>query len=106
VVDMLGFQVVKDVTANAPIIFDVTHSLQCRDPLSASSSGRRHQLVELARVGMAIGVVGLFLEAYPGLDSERCDGPSALPLHLLGPFLEQIKVIDETVKSFPVLQIT
>ena len=105
VVDMLGFQVMKDVTNNAPIIFDVTHSLQCRDPMGAASGGRRNQLVDLARAGMAIGLAGLFVEAHPDPDKARCDGPSALPLHLLKPFLEQIKAIDDTVKLLPKLVI-
>ncbi len=105
VVDMLGFQVMKDATDNSPIIFDVTHSLQCRDPLSAASGGRRGQLVELARAGMATGLAGLFLEAHPDPDNARCDGPSALPLHLLKPFLQHVKAIDETVKSLPKLDI-
>ena len=105
VVDMLGFQVMKDTTNNAPIIFDVTHSLQCRDPMSAASGGRRNQLVELARAGMATGLAGLFLEAHPDPDKARCDGPSALPLHQLKPFLEQVKAIDDTVKSLPKLEI-
>ena len=103
VVDMLGFQVMKDSTNNAPIIFDVTHSLQCRDPLSSASGGRRGQLVELARAGMATGLAGLFLEAHPDPDNARCDGPSALPLHLLKPFLEHVKAVDDTVKSLPAL---
>jgi len=106
VVDMLGFQVMKDTCDNAPIIFDVTHSLQCRDPLGKASGGRRSQLVELARAGMATGLAGLFLEAHPDPDNARCDGPSALPLHLLRPFLEQVKAIDDTVKSLPKLSIT
>jgi len=105
VVDMLGFQVMKDTTNNAPIIFDVTHSLQCRDPMGAASGGRRNQLVELARAGMATGLAGLFLEAHPDPDKARCDGPSALPLHQLKPFLEQVKAIDDTVKSLPKLEI-
>jgi 2-dehydro-3-deoxyphosphooctonate aldolase (KDO 8-P synthase) len=105
VVDMLGFQVMKDTTNNAPIIFDVTHSLQCRDPMGAASGGRRNQLVELARAGMATGLAGLFLEAHPDPDKARCDGPSALPLHQLEPFLEQVKAIDDTVKSLPKLDI-
>jgi 2-dehydro-3-deoxyphosphooctonate aldolase (KDO 8-P synthase) len=105
VVDMLGFQVMKDATNNAPLIFDVTHSLQCRDPMGATSGGRRNQLVELARAGMATGLAGLFLEAHPNPDKARCDGPSALPLHQLKPFLEQIKAIDDTVKSLPQLVI-
>lgn len=47
------------------MIFDVTHSLQCRDPFGAASGGRRDQVTELARSGMAIGLAGLFLEAHP-----------------------------------------
>ena len=105
VVDMLGFQVMKDATDNAPIIFDVTHSLQCRDPLGSASGGRRSQLVELARAGMATGLAGLFLEAHPDPDNAQCDGPSALPLHLLKPFLEHVKAVDDTVKSLPELLI-
>ena len=105
VVDMLGFHVMKETTNNAPIIFDVTHSLQCRDPMGAASGGRRNQLVELARAGMATGLAGLFLEAHPDPNKARCDGPSALPLHQLKPFLEQVKAIDDTVKSLPKLEI-
>ncbi len=63
VVDMLGFRTMREVSGNAPVIFDVTHSLQCRDPMGAASSGRRHQVAELARAGMAVGLAGLFLEA-------------------------------------------
>lgn len=105
VVDMLGFQVMKEATNNAPIIFDVTHSLQCRDPMGAASGGRRSQLVGLARAGMATGLAGLFLEAHPDPENALCDGPSALPLHQLKPFLEQVKAIDDTVKSLPILDI-
>jgi len=105
VVDMLGFQVMKDATNNAPIIFDVTHSLQCRDPMGQASGGRRNQLVDLARAGMACGLAGLFLEAHPDPDRAKCDGPSALPLHQLQAFLEHVKAIDDTVKSLPKLEI-
>ena len=105
VVDMLGFQVMKDATNNAPIIFDVTHSLQCRDPMGKASGGRRNQLVELARAGMACGLAGLFLEAHPDPSRAKCDGPSALPLHQLQAFLEHVKAIDDTVKSLPKLEI-
>lgn len=105
VVDMLGFQVMKETTNNIPIIFDVTHSLQCRDSTGTASGGRRNQLVDLARAGMATGLAGLFLEAHPNPDKALCDGPSALPLHQLKPFLEQVKAIDDTVKSLPKLDI-
>lgn len=105
VVDMLGFGVMKKVTGDLPIIFDVTHALQQRDALAGASGGRRQQIVELARAGMATGLAGLFLEAHPNPDQAKCDGPSALPLDQLEPFLVQMKAIDDLVKSFPPLVI-
>jgi len=105
VVDMLGFGVMKRTCDNLPIIFDVTHALQQRDPSGAASGGRREQVVELARAGMGVGLAGLFLEAHPNPDQAKCDGPSALPLDQLEPFLAQIKALDDLVKSFPALNI-
>ena len=106
VVDMLGFGVMKRTCNNAPLIFDVTHALQCRDPSGATSGGRRSQVVDLARAGIAIGLAGLFLEAHPDPRNARCDGPSALPLDLLEPFLRQIKAVDDLVKSQKRIEIT
>lgn len=105
VVDMLGFRQMTEATGGCPAIFDVTHSLQCRDPFGDASSGRRKQVLELARAGMAIGLAGLFLESHPDPEKARCDGPSALPLHLLEPFLHQIKAIDDLVKRFSNVEI-
>ncbi len=106
VVDMLGFRTMKDVSGGAPLIFDVTHALQCRDPLGLASGGRRHQTAELARSGMAIGLAGLFLEAHPDPSKAKCDGPSALPLDALEPFLAQVKAVDDLVKNLPPLEIS
>ena len=100
VVDMLGFNIMKKASNGSPVIFDVTHALQCRDPMGAASGGRRGQVTELARSGMAVGIAGLFLESHPDPSSAKCDGPSALPLAKLEPFLKQMKAIDELVKSF------
>jgi len=105
VVDMLGFGVMKRDCGNAPLIFDVTHALQCRDPGGAASGGRRSQVADLARAGMAVGLAGLFLEAHPDPDKALCDGPSALPLAQLEPFLLQVKAVDDLIKSMPPLEI-
>jgi 2-dehydro-3-deoxyphosphooctonate aldolase (KDO 8-P synthase) len=105
VVDMLGFGVMRRSCDNLPLVFDVTHALQQRDPGGAASGGRRQQVVDLARAGMAVGLAGLFLEAHPDPSKALCDGPSALPLDQLEPFLHQLKQIDELVKGFPDLRI-
>lgn len=105
VVDMLGFGVMKKVCDELPIIFDVTHALQQRPPGGLISDGRRQQVAELARAGLAVGLAGIFLEAHPNPDVARCDGPSALPLEQLEPFLTQLKALDDLVKSFAPLSI-
>ena len=106
VVDMLGFGVMKRSCQDLPLIFDVTHALQCRDPGGAASGGRRSQVVDLARAGMAVGLAGLFLESHPDPNAARCDGPSALPLDQLEAFLTQVKAIDDVVKVMPSIQIS
>ena len=105
VVDMLGFRTMKTVSGGLPLIFDVTHALQFRDALGAASGGRRQQVAELGRAAIAVGIAGLFLEAHPNPDSAKCDGPSALPLDKLEPFLAQMKAFDDLSKSQPDLQI-
>lgn len=103
VVDMLGFRTMKEVSGGAPIIFDVTHALQCRDPMGAASGGRRHQVAELGRAGLSQKISGLFLEAHPDPDNAKCDGPSALPLSVLESFLKEMKAVDDVIKSLPEL---
>lgn len=104
VVDFLGFETMK-ATIGCPLIFDVTHALQRRDPGQEASGGRRQQVADLARAGVAVGLAGLFLEAHPEPDNALCDGPSALPLNKLKDFLAQINDLDQMVKSFTPLEI-
>jgi len=105
VVDMLGFGVMRRTCNDLPVIFDVTHALQQRDPGGAASGGRRQQSAELARSAMALGLAGLFLESHPEPENALCDGPSALPLAQLEAYLAQVKAIDEVVKALPPLVI-
>ncbi|MEJ2044224.1 MAG: 3-deoxy-8-phosphooctulonate synthase [Reinekea sp.] len=99
VVDMLGFGVMKQ--SGFPVIFDVTHSLQRPGGRSDSADGRRAQVTDLAKAGMSQKIAGLFLESHPDPLQAKCDGPSALPLKQLQPFLAQMKAIDDLVKTLP-----
>lgn len=101
VVDMLGFDTMKKM--QVPVFFDVTHSLQQPGARADSAGGRREQITTLARAGMATGLAGLFLEAHPNPDVAKCDGPCALRLSQLEPFLVQLKQLDTLVKGFEVL---
>ena len=103
VVDMLGFSIMKKASKGSPVILDATHALQCRDPFGAASGGRRGQVAELSRSGLAVGLAGLFIESHPEPDKAKCDGPSALPLNKVEAFLQQMKSLDDLIKSFPEL---
>ena len=102
VVDMLGMDLMKSL---APVLLDVTHALQMPGGRADSAGGRRQQAAALARSGIALGIAGLFLEAHPDPEKAMCDGPCALPLDALKPYLEQMLAIDRLVKSFAPIQI-
>lgn len=103
IVDMLGFRTMKKM--NVPVMFDVTHSLQKPGGRADSADGRRNQTVDLALAGISQGISSLFLEAHPDPDNAKCDGPCALPLDKLEPFLARVKAVDTLVKSFEELEI-
>jgi len=96
VVDMLGMDLMKPM---APVLFDVTHSLQRPGGRADSADGRGEQVAALARAGVAVGIAGLFLEAHPDPARARCDGPCALPLDALESFLRPLLAIDAVVKG-------
>ena len=102
VVDMLGFGLMKQF--EYPVFFDVTHALQQPGGRSDSAGGRRAQVTDLAKAGMSQGLAGLFLEAHPDPDNAKCDGPCALRLDKLEPFLTQLKQLDDLIKGFPELE--
>lgn len=97
VVDMLGMDTMRTL---APVVFDATHALQRPGARDDSADGRRAQATALARSGMALGLAGLFIEAHPDPENAKCDGPCALPLQQLEPYLRQMQQLDQLVKSF------
>ena len=104
IVDTLNFQILKNL--NKPTIFDVTHSLQLPGGLGNAAGGRREYLLSLAKAGISQGIAGLFLETHPDPDNAKCDGPCALRLDMLEPFLTQIKDLDDFIKNQEVLDIS
>lgn len=98
VVDMLGMDAMKPM---APVIFDVTHALQKPGGRADSADGRGGQVGALARAGIAVGIAGLFLETHPDPARALCDGPCALPLADLEPFLRDLQAVDDAVKLKP-----
>jgi 2-dehydro-3-deoxyphosphooctonate aldolase (KDO 8-P synthase) len=98
VVDMLGFSVMKNFSY--PVLFDATHALQLPGGLAEAADGRRGSVTELSLAGLSQGLAGLFIEAHPNPESALCDGPCALRLDKLEPFLERMVALDALIKQF------
>jgi 2-dehydro-3-deoxyphosphooctonate aldolase (KDO 8-P synthase) len=105
IVDPMAFGVMKDMSGGVPIICDTVHASQMRLPGSEASGGRRGLVPDLTRAVLAIGIAGIFIEAYEDPDKAKCDGPSALPFNKLEEFLTQAKAIDYLVKGMNLVQI-
>ncbi len=105
VVDPMAFGVMKELSGGTPIICDTVHASQMRLPGSEASGGRRGLVPDLTRAVMAIGIAGLFIEAYEDPDKAKCDGPSAIPYNKLEEFLTQAKAVDDLVKSMDLVEI-
>jgi 2-dehydro-3-deoxyphosphooctonate aldolase (KDO 8-P synthase) len=90
--------------SGAPVVFDVTHSVQKPGGLGGASGGAREMVPVLARAGVGVGVAGLFMETHPDPAKAWSDGPNAVPLKHMRTLLEQLVAIDRVVKSQPLLE--
>lgn len=94
--DMRGLAAMR---AYAPVVFDCTHSVQLPGGQGSSSGGQREFIPVLARAAVGSGVSGLFMETHPKPEEALCDGPNSWPLALAEALLEQLKALDDVVKS-------
>jgi 2-dehydro-3-deoxyphosphooctonate aldolase (KDO 8-P synthase) len=87
VVDMRSLAIMRRF---APVIFDVTHSIQQPGANLGSSGGQREFAPVLARAAAAVGVDGFFIETHPAPERALSDGPNMIPLDEMEPFLKMI----------------
>jgi 2-dehydro-3-deoxyphosphooctonate aldolase (KDO 8-P synthase) len=102
VADMTSLALMRDT--GAPVVFDVTHSVQKPGGQGTSSGGAREMVPVLARAGVGVGVAGLFMETHPNPAEAFSDGPNAVPLKHMRTLLEQLVALDRVVKQQPLLE--
>jgi len=100
--DMRSLAIMRET--GAPVVFDVTHSVQLPGGQGTSSGGQREFVPVLARAGIGVGVAGLFMETHPDPANALSDGPNAVPLRHMRALLEQLAALDRVVKSQPLLE--
>ena len=90
VVDMRAFPIMRRF---APVVHDVTHSVQQPGALDGRSGGARWLAAPLARAAVATGVDGLFIETHPDPDAALSDGPNMVALDDLEELLRTLLAI-------------
>lgn len=94
VVDFRGIPVMQQF---APVILDVTHSLQQPNQSSGVTGGKPELIETIAKAGIAVGADGIFIETHPNPSVAKSDGANMLRLDLLEPLLEKLTRIREAV---------
>ena len=95
--DMRSLAIMRET--NAPVVFDVTHSVQLPGGQGTSSGGQREFVPVLARAGVAVGVAGLFMETPPDPADALSDGPNAVPLKHMRALLSTLVELDRVTKK-------
>lgn len=97
VVDYRGLPTMQ--ATGCPVILDITHSLQQPNQSSGVTGGRPELIEYMARLGIAGGVDGLFMETHPNPKEAKSDGSNMLPLDLAEGMLRRLKQLHEATQS-------
>ena len=96
VVDFRGVPTMKQY---APVVLDVTHSLQQPNQPSGVTGGRPGLISTMARAGIAAGVDGIFIETHFDPANAKSDGANMLQLDLLEKLLTDLVKIKKVLRA-------
>ena len=94
VVDMRGIPTMQNF---APVVLDITHSLQQPNQSSGVTGGNPQLIETIAKSGIAAGADGIFLETHPNPSEAKSDGANMLPLEKLESLLEKLVRIRKAI---------
>jgi len=97
VVDYRGIPVMQK---QAPVVLDITHSLQQPNQASGVTGGKPALIETIARAGVAVGVDGLFLETHFDPKNAKSDGANMLDLSLFEGLMKRLTALRQTINNF------
>lgn len=95
VVDMRNIPEMRAM--GAPVIMDVTHSLQQPNQSSGVTGGKPELIETIAKAAIAVGADGLFMETHPKPSEAKSDGANMLPLDQVEALLLKLKRVREAI---------
>lgn len=94
---VVDFRAIPVMQNYAPVIMDITHSLQQPNQNSGVTGGKPELIETIAKAAVAVGVDGLFIETHPNPSQAKSDGANMLALDLLEPLLEKLLKIRKSI---------
>ena len=95
VVDYRGIPIMQSF--GAPVILDITHSLQTPNQDNGVTAGKPEMIETIAKAGIAVGVDGIFLETHPKTSEAKSDGANMLQLDQLEALLIKLVKIRKSL---------
>lgn len=83
----------------APVIMDITHSLQQPNQASGVTGGKPELIETIAKAAVAVGVDGLFVETHPNPSAAKSDGANMLELNQMRPLMERLLRIRHAINA-------
>ena len=96
---MVDFRGVKVMQQYAPVIVDITHSLQQPNQTKGVTGGQPEFIELMARASIAVGADGLFLETHQDPSVAKSDGANMLRLDLLEGLLTRCATLRRTINQ-------
>jgi 2-dehydro-3-deoxyphosphooctonate aldolase (KDO 8-P synthase) len=84
-------------TFGAPVVMDITHSLQQPNQSSGVTGGKPELIETIAKAAIAVGADGLFVETHPDPSSAKSDGANMLPLNEFRSLMEKLLRIRQAI---------
>jgi len=97
---IVDFRGIPEMKQFAPVVLDVTHSLQQPNQTSGVTGGRPEMIETIARAGIVNNVDGLFIETHFDCANAKSDGANMLDLALLKKLLTNLVAIRKTINNF------
>ncbi|HSP41006.1 MAG TPA: 3-deoxy-8-phosphooctulonate synthase [Gillisia sp.] len=97
IVDFRGIPTMREY---APVVLDVTHSLQQPNQSSGVTGGRPDMIETIARAGVVNNVDGLFIETHFDPANAKSDGANMLDIQYLEKLLSHLVAIRKTINNF------
>jgi 2-dehydro-3-deoxyphosphooctonate aldolase (KDO 8-P synthase) len=81
----------------APVVMDITHSLQQPNQSSGVTGGKPALIETIAKAAIAVGCDGLFIETHPNPSVAKSDGANMLPMDQFEGLMQKLIRVRESI---------